>query len=60
MRKHRKSLWGVEIANQIGRTVRGALESWPRTVRLICVIFALCVAFAIVTNVVGSTSLVVL
>jgi hypothetical protein len=58
MCNHRKSGWGVEIAHQTGRTVRNALESWPRTVRLICVIFALCVAAAIVTSVIGSTSLV--
>jgi hypothetical protein len=58
MCKHRKSHWGAETARQTGRTVRNALESWPRTARLICVIFALCVAAAIVTNVTGSTSLV--
>jgi hypothetical protein len=60
MRKHRESFWAVEIARQTGWTVRGALESWPRTVRLICVIFALCIAVAIVTNVVGGTSWILL
>lgn len=38
----------TEIARQTGRTVRDALESWPRTFRLISVIFASCVAVAII------------
>ncbi len=39
-----------QLANEVGQTVRAALESWPRTVRLIVLIAVLVATAAIWTR----------
>lgn len=50
----RRTLEGVidlkQVANEVGQTVRAALESWPRTARLIVLIVVVVVLAAIWTR----------